>query len=171
MSVTVSGRVVANMVVSHAASCLELVRLTSEWCVPLLRFLRALEERGDARFFAPHSTDEETVRRLACHMEGDLYYLLVDGGEVLAYGLLRGWAEGFDIPSLGIAVHPAVRNLGVGGLLMRFLHVAAARKGATRVRLRVQRENGKAISLYSGLGYVFEEDVNDARFLVGFRQL
>jgi len=148
-----------------------LVRLTSEWCVPLLRFLRALEECGDGRFFAPHPTDEETVRILASHMEGDLYYLLVDRGEVLAYGLLRGWAEGFDIPSLGIAVHPSMRDQGIGDLLMRFLHAAAARKGAPRVRLRVLRENGKAISLYSRLGYMFEEDVSDARFLVGFRQL
>ena len=81
--------------------------------------------------------------------------MLVEGGQVLSYGMLRGWDEGYEIPSLGILVRADVRGAGLGDLTMRLLHLAARRRGARRIRLTVYERNHRAISLYVSLGYKF----------------
>lgn len=143
--------------------------LTSQWTQPLAEFFRALVEAGDAAEFHPHPlTVEEAARR--CEYSGkDLYYVLVDGRLVLGYGMLRGWDEGFEIPSLGIAVHPAERGKGLGLLLMHFLHAAARLRGARTVRLKVYSQNVRAVRMYESLGYEFRG--TEAGQLVGFLDL
>ncbi|MFN8515656.1 MAG: GNAT family N-acetyltransferase [Chloroflexia bacterium] len=85
----------------------------------------------------------------------DLYYVLIAGDTILGYGMLRGWDAGYEVPSLGIAIHPQYRGSGLGKLLMQFLHCAARWKGATQIRLKVYPDNPRAIKLYQQLGYAF----------------
>jgi ribosomal protein S18 acetylase RimI-like enzyme len=141
---------------AEGSPVLECVKLTPKWKGALALFFRALEGNEDIRFFSPHPATEEALSKIVSHAGKDLYYLLVEGEDVLGYGLLRGWDEGYDIPSLGIAIHPSARGSGLGKALICFLHALALRRGATQVRLRVQRSNEKAIELYKSLGYIFE---------------
>lgn len=148
---------------------LECHRLGPRWAPGLGVLFQALREAGDEAEFHPHPlTAEEAVRR--CAYDGqDLYYVLVDGEHVLAYAMLRGWDEGYTVPSLGIAVHPDERGKGLGMLLMRFLHAAAARRGAARIRLKVYPGNTAARRMYETLGYVFRSE--EAGQLVGHLDL
>jgi ribosomal protein S18 acetylase RimI-like enzyme len=134
---------------------IEIRRLHPAWEQPLARFFLGLQESEEATFFHPHPFSPEEARRLCAYKGKDLYYIVSDGKSVLAYGILRGWDEGFTVPSLGIAVLPSFRGLGLGRTLMAFLHLAAKQAGATRVRLRVDPRNETAIGLYSALGYQF----------------
>jgi len=134
---------------------LECVRLDPRWQAALAEFFRALLDAGDEREFHPHPLTPDEAARLCSHEGDDLYYVLVDAGRVLAYGMLRGWDEGYVVPSLGIAVHPLERGRGLGMLLMEFLHAAARRRGASRVRLKVYPRNVVALQMYRRLGYVF----------------
>jgi ribosomal protein S18 acetylase RimI-like enzyme len=120
----------------------------------LAEFFAALIEAGDDRHFHPHPFDGKTAARLCRYAGRDLYYVAT-AGPVLAYGMLRGWDEGYEVPSLGIAVHPAARRTGLGRAFMAFLHAAAAARGAPRVRLKVYRDNTAALTLYERIGYVF----------------
>lgn len=150
---------------------MELVRLAPNWHEGLKVFLAELKDGGDEIYFSPHSADDISIRKVVGLNGKDLYYLLVEEGKVLGYGLLRGWDEGYSIPSLGVAIHPSVRGAGLGKLLMNFLHMLAFQRGASKVRLRVHKNNSKAITLYMGLGYVFEIDTNQSDYLIGFKDL
>ena len=150
---------------------MEIVQLVPRMSAALAAFLQDLSERGDQAFFAPHAADEHSIRAMIGAVDRDLYYLATEREKVLAYGLLRGWDEGFAIPSLGVAVHPDARGTGLGRLMMDFLHLAAARRGAGKVRLRVQRSNSRAISLYDALGYVFEDNRDGSEYRVAFKTL
>lgn len=150
---------------------LEVVRLAPEWEEGLQQFLQDLKASGDEIFFSPHPADADSIRRIAAHDGKDLYYLLVEQGEVLGYGMLRGWDDGYQIPSLGLAIHPSARGRGLGKMLMDFLHLLASRRGAEKVRLRVRANNEKALNLYKSLGYAFEKDTNQAGFLVGCKNI
>lgn len=147
---------------------LELVRLSPRWQEGLKLFFQALNENGDAKFFCPHPTDEATISQLAHYVGRDLYSVLVEGETVLGYGLLRGWDEGYQIPSLGVAIHPSARGYGLGKMFIGFLHMLASRRGAAKVRLRVLKNNSRAMRLYERFGYIFEEDRKQAEYLVGF---
>jgi ribosomal protein S18 acetylase RimI-like enzyme len=153
-----------------ANSAIEIRRLSAEWKQALLVFLRAIEEVNDTDLFRPHPFNEEAVERILSNTRSDLYYVLVDGTEVVGYGMLRGWDEGYAIPSLGIAVHPRVRSNGLGRALMHFLGAAAKCRGAERVRLRVKSQNDRARRLYESLGYKFRSE-DDGGYLVGFLDL
>ncbi len=140
----------------------------------LLALLQALDSAGAAEWFKPHPFTREHLQGLCERARKDLYFVLTDRGRALGYGLLRGWDEGYDVPSLGIAIHPAHSGIGLGAALMEFLHVAARLQGSARVRLRVKSDNARAIGLYRRLGYRFEEQpqrAEDGLYLVGFKEL
>jgi ribosomal protein S18 acetylase RimI-like enzyme len=141
----------------------------------LLAMLRALQSSGAEAFFHPHPFTDELVSTLASAPGKDLYWVLTDKGEVIAYGMLRGFNEGYAVPSLGIAVHPGREGSGLGHLMMSFLHEAARLSGAPKIRLRVSRDNTRAIALYTRLGYRLEpyENANTGAEpeLIGFFEL
>jgi [ribosomal protein S18]-alanine N-acetyltransferase len=153
-----------------SAAAPELVRLSAEHAPALAVMLAELRATGETRWFDPHPGDLLHLRDHLCRDDMlDLHYVLRASDGVLAYGLLRGWDEGFEVPSLGVAVSPAARGLGLGELMMRWLHLAAERRGSRRVRLRVSRDNARAIALYERTGYIFAGA--DGPLLTGFKQL
>jgi ribosomal protein S18 acetylase RimI-like enzyme len=139
-------------------ACLECRRMGPELEQPLAEFFAAVLAAGDDRFFHPHPFTPEEAARLARYDGGDLYYVLLADRQILGYGMLRGWDEGYETPSLGIIIHPAARGRGLARLLMLFLHAAAQTRGARRIRLKVYPHNQPARSLYQSLGYCFEQE-------------
>lgn len=111
---------------------------------------------GAGEFFHPHSlTLNEAVR--VCNYKGkDLYVAAFMNGEMAAYGMLRGWDDGYEIPSLGIYICERFRGRGFGQWFMGELHRLAAERGAEKVRLTVLKKNEKAVSLYRKMGYVMD---------------
>jgi ribosomal protein S18 acetylase RimI-like enzyme len=145
----------------NPASPLEIQPLAPRWTHALASLFTALSSAGDARFFHPHPLTPDHAARL-CHRPTSAdYYGLATPGDPLApalgYGLLRGWDEGYAVPSLGIAIHPAARGRGLSRLMMNHLHAQAARRGAARVRLKVYPQNTAALRLYESLGYQFAD--------------
>lgn len=141
----------------------------------------ALARAGDERLFHPHPLTREAARHVCRHREvtgdrpHDEYHVAIvpsgDGATdtVVGYGMLRGWTEGYEIPSLGIAVHPDHRGCGIARQLMDHLHAVAAARGAARVRLKVYRQNLAAVRLYESLAYELEPFSETE--LLGFRAL
>lgn len=150
---------------------MQILSLTQCLVPALGAFLHDHHSTDSNRFFSPHGSDAETLTHIAQNVRKDVYLLGMLDGEVLVYGLLRGWDEGFEIPSLGIAVAPKVRGLGLGRAMMLWLHASAAVRGARKIRLRVLSSNLKAHHLYVSLGYVFDEDGNTPNYLVGYFNL
>jgi ribosomal protein S18 acetylase RimI-like enzyme len=149
-------------------SLVEWRRVTPALEIPLAEFFSSIGE-ADARWFHPHPFDAAEARKIAAYSGKDLYFVLVDGNRVLSYGMLRGWDEGFTIPSLGIIVAAEARGKGVARLTMQLLHFAARRRGAPKIRLKVYEGNVQAVALYRSLGYQFAN--KEAEQVVGFLDL
>jgi ribosomal protein S18 acetylase RimI-like enzyme len=126
----------------------------------------------DETFFRPHPFTRDEAGRIANQAGQDTYALLVEDGRAVACGLLRGWDEGYTVPSLGIAVRTSAQGRGLGRLMMAHLHAEAGRRGATVVRLRVHPDNVKARRLYESLGYAYAgEDRGELIMLVDLEQV
>jgi ribosomal protein S18 acetylase RimI-like enzyme len=54
---------------------------------------------------------------------------VLQGSRIVGYGMLRGWDEGYSVPSLGILVRAEACGQGIGKLLMEHLHLAPASGG------------------------------------------
>jgi ribosomal protein S18 acetylase RimI-like enzyme len=114
--------------------------------------------------FHPHPFTREHALTIA-HYDGRDYYAgMLVGDEMVAYGMLRGWDEGYEIPSLGIAVSASHRGLGLGRGMMEHLHAVARDRGATTIRLKLYKTNTVAARLYRRMGYVLS-DHNEREWL------
>ena len=109
----------------------------------------------DETFFRPHPFTPEEARLIARRSGHNLFALLVDGDRAVAYGMLRGWDDGYATPSLGVAVRDDCQGRGLGGVMMEHLHRAARARAASTVRLRVHPDNARARRLYESLGYEY----------------
>jgi ribosomal-protein-alanine N-acetyltransferase len=144
-------------------------KLAAEDASFLAIFFVRLRNAGFEKFFHPHPlTEQEAVTR-ANYSGRDFYCVMLQTDAVIGYGMLRGWDEGYTVPSLGIAVDPLLQGKGYGHMLMNFLHTAATERGATQIRLKADSQNHRAIELYRSLGYVFQETKD--RELIGFLTL
>lgn len=130
-------------------------RISSEWESALAEFFADLKSFGTDRVFHPHPFDAAEARRRATYTGGDEYHIAAHGSTIVAYGMLRGWDEGYVTPSLGIAVHPEWQGRGIGRRMMEHLHDVARARGATRIRLKVYPANEVGIRLYESFGYDF----------------
>ena len=148
---------------------LEIRQLSPEWSDGLTALFAAIRKTGESQFH-PHPFTAESAGALSRYRGKDLYYLLADSPQVIGYGMLRGWDEGYEIPSLGIILHPEHRGKRLGELLMNFLHAAARARGAHKVRLKVYAENKPALAMYRKLGYRFDGSSENGQ-LVGVVEL
>jgi [ribosomal protein S18]-alanine N-acetyltransferase len=143
------------------------VPMGPQWVGPLAQFFGELVRADDERWFHPHPLTRGYAQELGSYAGRDVYVLMVEGRKVLGYGMLRGWDEGFEVPSLGIAISPAHKGRGLGRKLMAYLHEAAVARGAATIRLTVDESNLAAVRLYTSLGYTLIPD--ESGRLVGTR--
>lgn len=136
---------------------------------PLAKFFGDLRESGDNKYFHPHPLTDDEAKNRTQYSGKDLYYVLMEGHKAIGYAMLRGWDEGYDVPSLGISIHPSVRGIGLGKLLVHFLHVVAKKRNCVKIRVKVYPENITALTMYKKLGYSFQS--KEAKQLVGFVDL
>lgn len=126
---------------------MRLIRLDDNLVAPLAAMLATVEDS-----FRPFDFTPASIRMAV--KEGDEHWVIaLPRGGVVAYGMLRGWADGWRVPALGVAVAPTHRRRGLGTAMVMFLHYIARERGCSHVMLHVDDENSGAKSLYLALGY------------------
>jgi GNAT superfamily N-acetyltransferase len=120
----------------------------------LSSFLGRNDVPAVVRTFSPFPMTDETARRIALEPRRDRYYGAFDGGRVVALSMLRGWDEGYEVPSFGIVVDHEWHGRGVGTRMTEFTVGEARRLGCRRVRLTVYASNAAAVRIYAAQGFV-----------------
>ncbi len=120
--------------------------------------------------FHPFPLNSESARRICHEPRRDQYFAAWQETKITGMAMLRGWDEGFAVPSFGILVHRQSQGRGVGRALTEHALKRAQELRAPRVRLTVHQENTRAVALYEQTGFVRAEELPDGR-LVMFREL
>ena len=124
----------------------------------LLSVFSEIEITGMDTFFKPHPFTAQEAKIICNYTGKDLYIGGFEGDSMFAYGLLRGWDQGYTRIVLGIYLCQDIRGKGLGRWFLNELQRLAASRGASQVFLTVRRNNIRAISLYEKVGYVLESD-------------
>jgi len=144
---------------------MEIRQVKPQDCDLLTRFFTLLKTRGVDKYFHPHPLTAEFARERADYRGNDIYLILISDREIVGYGMLRGWDQGYEIPSLGIVIHPDLQRQGNGRFLMNYLRLAAQQRGVKKIRLRVDQNNASAVSLYRSLGYRLVQEKDGPNFV------
>jgi ribosomal protein S18 acetylase RimI-like enzyme len=116
-------------------------------------FERLAADPDTCQFFHPHALDETNAWRIAEHQGRDVYLGCFEGDRPVGYTMLRGWDEGFEVPTLGVATDPDRRRQGVGSTLIRRALELAAQLGADQVILHVHEDHVVARRWYEAEGF------------------
>lgn len=81
-----------------------------------------------------------------------------------ACGWVR-WEPGWEMPVLGLVVHPISRGMGLGSLLIRLLEDVVFRY-TNKLRLHVNPLNTAALSIYLNRGYVKTGERDDGEWIL-----
>jgi ribosomal protein S18 acetylase RimI-like enzyme len=145
--------------------------LTPDTILNLKNLIEDFFERNnkDEIFFHPHRLSYDGILTELQNNPKNYYVFFINLNSILGYGLLRGWQEGYDIPSLGIIIDINERGKGLSMKVMHHLENIAKSKNAKKIRLSVFKENKKAVSLYNKLGYIFSD--KNEKELIGIKNL
>lgn len=105
------------------------------------------------RFFHPFPMTSSTAAVLLQTGRRDLFFGMEVGDSLVAFSMLRGWDDGFDIPSFGIVVDFYQQRRGLGRRLTEWTLRWADQIGCAMVRLTSYLENQTACRLYTSLGF------------------
>jgi len=109
---------------------------------------------ASASGFDPFPLDAATARAIALEPRRDLYFIAVGAAGAVGFSMLRGFDEGYAIPSFGIFIDAGHRGRGLGKQLTAWTVQQARDRGCPAVRLSVYSSNRTALALYSSLGFV-----------------
>ena len=119
----------------------------------VLAFFKAISQTHILENFNPHPFDESFATWLNQYKGKDEYFFLVEGHHILAYGMLRGWDEAFERPSLGICSHPSFKKQGHANTMMSHLIQISKNRKVKEIILKVKRDNLGAKTLYKKFGF------------------
>lgn len=103
--------------------------------------------------FDPFPLTKETAAKITSGTSRDRYYAAFLGDRVVAFSMLRGWDEGYEVPSFGIAVDIDFHGAGIGSRMTAWTVEQARRLGCIRMRLSVYGRNEAARRIYERLGF------------------
>jgi ribosomal-protein-alanine N-acetyltransferase len=120
----------------------------------LVRFFKKNNQPEVVRQFHPFPLSQEEARRIVSHQGRDRFYVMpAKSHDIVGLCMLRGWAEGYRIPSFGLLVDYRHYRFGIGRAMTEFAIAEAKRLGCESLRLSVNASNSPARSLYESLGF------------------
>lgn len=105
------------------------------------------------QFFKPFPLSRETAQQIACQEHQDKYFLGYIKDRIVGFSMLRGWEEGYSIPSFGMFIDRHQHRLGYGKQLLDLTIEAARQLGCEKIRLSVSTENLPAYKIYKSRGF------------------
>ncbi len=104
--------------------------------------------------FDPFPLDAQTALDLLRPSRQDRFFGAYWTQRLVGFSMLRGWDEGYEIPSFGILVANDFQGRGIGRRLTAWTLDRARDAGAAHVRLSVYGSNPAAHHIYVALGFV-----------------
>jgi [ribosomal protein S18]-alanine N-acetyltransferase len=105
------------------------------------------------RNFNPFPLSSNTAQTLLAATHLDRFYGAFDGDRMAAFAMLRGWDEGYQVPSFGLLVDRDRQGRGIGRRMLEWTIAQAFALGCERIRLSVYASNLAAIHLYTAAGF------------------
>lgn len=114
---------------------------------------QANDTRETRRQFSPFALDRAVARRLLESPHLDRFFGGWNEGRLMAFGMLRGWDEGYAVPSFGLLLDAAARGRGLSQAMVAFGLGLARRLGCNEVRATVNASNLPSLRMLERAGY------------------
>lgn len=107
-----------------------------------------------AQYFTPFAYDYHTVQRQLRDAKQDIFGGAFVDSRLAALWLLRGWDQGYDVPTFGIMVDANWTGKGIAAACMQAAIATARLRGAKRIMSKVHTANPAPLRLNEQMGFV-----------------
>lgn len=104
--------------------------------------------------FHPFPLTVETAWWMSYQPRLDRFYIALLGGAPVGFSMLRGWDEGYDVPSFGVFIDFDYHGKGIGNYVLTLTMEEARKIGCKKIRLSVYASNLAALVMYQHKGFV-----------------
>lgn len=106
------------------------------------------------RYFTPFTFDAERISSILRQAHRDCYLGVWWADDLVAFFMLRGFDDGFEIPSYGVAVDHRFQGRGLARLTLVASKSICRLIGAPRLMLKVHPANVGAHHMYESEGFL-----------------
>jgi len=104
--------------------------------------------------FHPFPLDSTSVQWIALEKHKDRFYLAREETQIVGFSMLRGWDEGYEVPTFGIFVDIEAQGRGLGKQITSLTIEEASKLRCKKIRLSVYADNIHAYKIYKDLGFI-----------------
>jgi len=118
--------------------------------------LLSLEEKEYSKYFIPFNFDYSTINKILTEKKEDKFFGLFVDDSLIGFYMLRGFDEGYEIPSFGVWISKAYSAKGLSKLTLQHAVSICKINGVKKLLLKVHPENKRAIKIYKNFGFIKE---------------
>jgi len=111
------------------------------------------EDKDYSKYFIPFDFDYETIQNILKNKKYDKYYGLFVNKTICGFYMLRGFDEGYQIPSYGVWISKAYSNKGLSTLTLFHAISFCKVNNIPKLMRKVHPENTIAKSIYERFGF------------------
>jgi GNAT superfamily N-acetyltransferase len=129
----------------------------------LSQFLKK-DSKGYNKYFVPFSFEAGAIENILTNKHDDIYYGVYWGEVLTGFYMLRGFDEGYTIPSYGVYISSRFSNKGLATLTLLHAISTCKLRGIKKLMLKVHKEHTTAFDLYKKFGFVetgFDERISN----------
>ena len=121
----------------------------------------------DNKLFHPHPFTKEFAAHLSSYSGRDYYALAFCAKDVVGYAMLRGWDEGYAVPTVGLYICRKYRGRKFALPLLRQLRLEALQRGAVEMMAKVAVENIRSMRAFISAGFTTRREEKGIAYLYG----
>ncbi len=127
--------------------------LTVKNAAELSAMLLALSSKY-VRFFYPFEFDLETVSDVLSRQGEDAFIGLYWMDRIIGFFMLRGWNDGYEVPTFGIIIDEQYRGYGLEMVSLDTAKTICRLRGAESIMLKMHPDNISAKGVLRKIGFI-----------------
>lgn len=131
---------------------LEIKKLITDNTKELAQLLQSADE-DYSQYFIPFTFDDETILRIISNAIKDQYYGIFVDSKLAGFYMLRGFDEGYSIPSYGVWISEKYVNRGLSTFSLQHAISFCKLNSIKKLMLKVHPENQAAKHIYEKYGF------------------
>ncbi|MDO9069263.1 MAG: GNAT family N-acetyltransferase [Deltaproteobacteria bacterium] len=118
-----------------------------------LSLLLQSADPGYSRYFIPFKFDRQTIAGILASARQDRYFAVFISEELAGFYMLRGFDQGYEVPSYGVWIVPAYSGMGLASFTLQHAFCFCRANSIKRLMLKVHPDNTMAKKIYERNGF------------------
>ena len=106
-----------------------------------------------SRYFIPFTFELETIRQILNNLKKDSFWGIFINNKLVGFYMLRGFDEGYEIPSYGVWISKEYSGKGLSKLTLQHAISFCAINHIKKMMLKVHPQNSIAKRMYEKFGF------------------